>query len=196
MTADTPVMITPLDRCDSPAAPSAEDARGALLMTRTGNSYYVRPVRPDDAAGLSDFFSHVTPEDVRFRFLSSLARIDRDRLDLMTRVDHDRTENFLAFDMDDRSIVATAMIAADPAMEKAEVAVSVRSDLQDRGIGWEMLRHLARYAERRDIGCLIAIESQANVKGIELERDFGFTARPYPDDPTMVLLESRLGGGA
>ena len=196
MTADSPVMITPMDRSEAVAPPACDDNRSALLMTRTGFAFLVRSVSPDDAPALAEFFSRVTPEDLRFRFLSSLARIDPDRLDLMTRVDHDRTENFLAFDMDDRSVIATAMLAADPAMEKAEVAVSVRSDLQDRGIGWEMLRHLARYAERRDIGCLVAVESSANAKGIELERDFGFSVRPYPGDPTMVLLESRLGGGA
>ena len=114
---------------------------------------------------------------------------------MMTHVDHDRTENFLAFDLDRRRIIATAMMAADPAMEKAEVAVSVRSDCQDRGIGWAMLKHLARYAELRDIGTLFAVESQANSKGIELEREMGFTARPCPGDPTLVLLETKLGGG-
>ena len=196
MTAEAPVMITPQDRSEPVAPPTGEMDRGSILMTRTGFTFYVRPVTLDDAPALADFFTRVTPEDMRFRFLSSLARIDRDRLDLMTHVDHDRTEQFLAFDLDGKSIIATAMFAADPAMEKAEVAVSVCSDFQDRGIGWEMLKHLARYAELRDIGCLVAIESQANVKGIELEREFGFTARPYPGDPTMVLLEARLGGGA
>ena len=195
MTAESPVMQSPFDAPDG-GAPAASGKGSSLLMTRTGFTFYVRPVRPDDAPALADFFARVTPEDMRFRFLSSLARIDRDRLDLMTHVDHDRTEHFLAFNLDGNSIIATAMIAADPAMEKAEVAVSVCSDFQDRGIGWAMLKHLARYAEQRDIGCLVAIESQAKTKGIELEREMGFTARPYPGDSTMVLLEARLGGGA
>ena len=196
MTSEVPLMITPRECSEPPAAPLGEMDRGSVLMTRTGFTFYLRPVTPDDAPALAEFFTRVTPEDMRFRFLSSLARIDRDRLDLMTHVDHDRTEHFLAFNLGGKSIIATGMIAADPAMEKAEVAVSVCSDFQDRGIGWEMLRHLARYAERRDIGCLVAIESRANAKGIELERELGFTTRPYPGDPTMVLLEARLGGGA
>jgi GNAT superfamily N-acetyltransferase len=189
-------MLTPADEAAASETSAAPEKGSALLMTRTGFTFYVRPVAPDDGPALADFFAHVTPEDMRFRFLSSLARIDRDRLDLMTNVDHDRTEHFLAFDLGEKSIIATAMIAADPAMEKAEVAVSVRSDCQNRGIGWAMLKHLARYAEDRDIGCLTAIESQANTKGIELEREMGFTARPCPGDSTMVLLEARLGGGA
>jgi hypothetical protein len=37
----------------------------ADLTTRTGVKVHVRPVRREDEAGLTEFFSHVTKEDLR-----------------------------------------------------------------------------------------------------------------------------------
>jgi N-acetylglutamate synthase-like GNAT family acetyltransferase len=193
MTADAPVMLTPADGANG-AASKPED-EGAFLMTRTGFTFYIRPAAPGDEAALADFFRHSTPEDLRFRFLTSLREVDRDRLEMMTNVDHSRTEDFLAYEMDGGPIIATAMMAADPAMETAEVAVSVRPDYRKRGIGWTLLKHLSRFAEAKGIKTLQSVESRSNSAGIELEREMGFTVKPCPGDPTLVILETKLGGG-
>ncbi|MDX3972529.1 GNAT family N-acetyltransferase [Shinella sp.] len=109
----------------------------------------------------------------------------------MTRVDHQTTENFIAFDAD-KAIVATAMVACDPSMTKAEVAISVRSEDKHKGIAWEMLRHVARYAQARGVTTLESIESRENHAAIELEREQGFVVVPYPDDSTLVLIRKDL----
>lgn len=89
------------------------------LTTRTGLTFHVRPARPDDEAALAEFFTHVTPEDLRFRFLGGMREVSHDHLVAMTQVDHHRTENFLAFAKDGKSIITTAMLACDDALEKA-----------------------------------------------------------------------------
>ena len=43
----------------------------ATLVTRTGDRLLVRRAAPGDEAALAEFFSHVTAEDIRFRFLSA-----------------------------------------------------------------------------------------------------------------------------
>jgi hypothetical protein len=43
-----------------------------LITTRTGFRFNVRPVSPADESGLAEFFAHVSPGDLRFRFLSGL----------------------------------------------------------------------------------------------------------------------------
>lgn len=47
-------------------------------------------------AALADFFAHVTPEDLRFRFLSGMREVSHERLNAMIHVDHRLTEDFLA----------------------------------------------------------------------------------------------------
>jgi N-acetylglutamate synthase-like GNAT family acetyltransferase len=195
MTADAPVMLTPADDANAAETQAKPDKDGAFLMTRTGFTFYIRPAAPGDEEALAEFFRHATPEDLRFRFLTSLREVDRDRLEMMTNVDHRRTEDFLAYEMNGGPIIATAMMAADPSMETAEVAVSVRPDYRKRGIGWTLLQRVSRFAEAKGIKTLQSIESRDNSAGIELERDMGFTARPCPGDPTLVILEAKLGGG-
>lgn len=38
-----------------------------------------------------------------------------------------------------------------------------------------------------------SIESRENRAAIEVERDMGFTVKMDPDDPTLVLVQRKLG---
>jgi threonine dehydrogenase-like Zn-dependent dehydrogenase/GNAT superfamily N-acetyltransferase len=178
-----------------PAKPSRAviaDDWSTNLATRTGLLLHVRPVRPDDEAALAEFFSHVTPEDLRFRFLGGVREVSHERLAAMTHVDHRLTENFLAFVEDGNTIIATAMLACDASLEKGEVAISVRGDYKHKGVAWELLRHVARYAEAKGVKALESIENRQNHEAIELEREQGFVAESYPDDATLMLIRKEF----
>ena len=162
------------------------------LATWTGFTFEVRPATPDDGALIADFFEHVTAEDRRFRFLSAVRKVEGDILARLTCVDHERSEDFLAFDGD--VLIASAMLAADAAAERAEVAISIRPEYKQRGVGWALLAHLARYAEEKGIRLIESVECRENVEAIALEKEMGFTATPYPGDATLVLLQKQLGG--
>ena len=179
---------------DSQAAPTPEVvpiAECTALSTWTGFAFEVRPAAPDDEAILADFFARLTPEDRRFRFLSGMPKVGHDLLERLTRVDHDRTEDFLAFDGD--TLIASAMLAADPEKKRAEVAIAIRPEYKHRGVGWTLLAHLGRYAESKGIGLIESVECRDNVEAIEVEKEMGFTATSYPGDPTLVLLTKKIG---
>jgi acetyltransferase len=55
-----------------------------------------------------------------------------------------------------------------------------------------MLKHAARFAKAHGIATLQSIENRDNHAAIDLEREMGFTAKPYPDDPTLMLVEADL----
>lgn len=163
------------------------------LVTRTGLKFHVRSARPDDEQALAEFFRHVTPQDLRFRFLSGMREISHDRLVALTQVDHRQTENFLAFAADQKTIIATAMVACDADLDKGEVAICVRADHKQKGVAWELLRHIARYAEAKGVRSLWSIESRENHEAIELEREQGFVAEIDPDDSTLMFIRKQLG---
>ncbi|WP_082531180.1 GNAT family N-acetyltransferase [Devosia sp. Root436] len=162
------------------------------LTTHTGFKFRVRTAGPADEAALHGFFEHVTPEDLRFRFLTSVKEVGHDRLAQMTDVDHRQAESFVAFEKDGGPIIATAMLACDAGLETGEVAVSISAGYKNRGIGWELLRHVTRYAEAKGVTRLQSLEDRSNVSAIQLEREMGFTASAYPGDSTLVLLEKTL----
>jgi GNAT superfamily N-acetyltransferase len=112
----------------------------------------------------------------------------------MTQVDHKSIENFLAFADGGKEVVATAMVACDASMTKAEVAISVRADYKHKGVAWELLRHVARFAAAMGVEVLESIESRENHEAIELEQEQGFVSTTYEDDPTLMLIRKELRG--
>lgn len=92
----------------------------------------------------------MTPEDLRFRFLTTVKDVGHHRLAAMTTNENRQTENFVAFTDDGKTVIATGMLACDAPLERGEVAISIRSEYNHRGVGWELLRHLQ---VRREEGC-------------------------------------------
>ena len=164
----------------------------ADLVTRDGFAFHVRPAAPDDQSALAEFFTHVTPEDMRFRFMTAIKTVDRARLVAMTQVDHLRTENFLAFANDRTTIIATAMLAGDEKLERAEVAIAIRADYKHRGVSWTLLEHVGWFAKAKGFVSIESVESRDNHAAIELEREMGFVALPCPGDATVVIVRATL----
>jgi N-acetylglutamate synthase-like GNAT family acetyltransferase len=162
------------------------------LTTHTGFRFSVRPAKASDEAALGAFFSHVSAEDLRFRFLTGLKTVGHDQLVAMTDIDHRKTENFLAFVDGEAEIIATAMLACDDAMEVGEVAIVIRSDYKARGISWDLLAHVSAYAKAKGLTTIQSIESRDSHAAIDMERQMGFVAGPYPDDPTLMLVQRHL----
>lgn len=166
----------------------------AELTTRTGLRLFVRPVTGEDDDRIDRFFASLSPDDLRFRFLTPLAHPSASLLEALIKVDHVRTEDFLVFaDVSGRQeLIASAMLAADAAMTKAEVAIAVKPEFKYRGVGWTLLDFIARDAKSRGIRILESIECNDNRAAIDVEEQLGFIARPHPDDPTLTLVRKIL----
>jgi len=162
------------------------------LVTRSGFAFHVRPAALSDEPALGAFFEDVDKEDLRFRFLSAVQKVGHSQLMALVSVDHSATENFLAIEPLTGRILATAMMAADKAMETAEVAIAIRADFKGREISWMLLEHVARFAASKGIKSLESIENRANHQAIELERDMGWQAFPCPGDPGLIVLKTNL----
>ena len=175
----------------SPEVPEADRTRwSGDLTSRTGYHFHVRPINPTDEADLGCFFTHVTPDDLRFRFLSAVRIVPHQQLVVLSTMDHRRTENFLAIDPATGVIIASAMIAADAALVTAEVAIAIRADFKHRGVSWTLLDHAARYAKDRGFKSLESIESRDNHNAIDLEREMGFKMLPCPGDETLCIVRA------
>jgi GNAT superfamily N-acetyltransferase len=166
----------------------------AELTTRTGLRLYVRPVSSDDDDLVDSLFASLSHDDLRFRFLTPLSHPSTSLLEALIKVDHVRTEDFLVFAEVEggKELIASAMLAAAPDMAKAEVAIAIRPEFKQRGVGWTLLDFLARYARSRGIALLEAIECNENRAALEVEEQMGFIASPYPGDPTLTLVRKIL----
>lgn len=162
----------------------------ADLLTRSGLSLHVRPVRPDDEPLLAAFFDRVSEEDLRFRFLSGMRHVGRDRLVAMTQIDYARTMHFLAFA--GGRLIASALIACDPDRRRAEVAVSVDAAYKGRGVSWTLMQHVIAYARAEGIETLESVESVDNRSALKLEREMGFETVSL--EGTEQVVRRRVSG--
>lgn len=168
------------------------DTPSTLRTTRSGFTFLVRPAHAGDEPLLADFFTHVTMDDLRFRYLTALSHVTREQIRAMTLVDHQQTDSFLAFTRDGSVLVAAAVLACDPAMKRAEVAIMVHADYKDRGIGWDLLHHMAQVASARGVQIIESLESRDNRAAIEVEENSGFTAHAVPGDWSIVRVSKVL----
>lgn len=166
----------------------------AELETRCGLRLYVRPVSGGDEDLVDRFFASLSHDDLRFRFLTPLAHPSVPLLEALVHVDHVRTEDFLVFAdvAGGKELIASAMLATDASMKRAEVAIAVHPEFKNRGVGWTLLDFVAGDARARGIELLESVECRDNLAAIALEREMGFTASPFPGDATLTLVRNTL----
>ena len=166
-------------------------AWAAKTVTRDGLDLNIRPACAEDEQTLVDFFNQVSPQDLRFRFLSAMKGVSPGFAHALVDIDHTQTENLLAFDAHNQ-LVATSMIAAPQGTDDAEVAVAVRSDLKGHGVGWSMLDQACDYAQSRGFKALHSVQMSDDRAAITLEQEMGFRARPCPADMSLTILSKDL----
>lgn len=175
------------------ALSNAEAARdwATDLTTRSGVTFHVRPATPGDEQKLADFFLHVRQEDLYYRFLTGLFKVDKDRLVAMARDDDPQSIDFLAID-DEGSILATAQLSADDAFGIGEFAMCTRADRKHLGLSWTLLEHLVRYAQAMGIPKIQSIQSWDDRAALQLESEMGFDIHRDPGDSTLMIAEKAL----
>ena len=148
----------------------------------------LRPVRPDDAPAVVNFFSHLAAEDVRLRFFTPMSEMPQKLLARLTQIDYDREMAFLLLDKT-KDILGIGRLAADPDNARAEFAVAVRSDLKGRGLGLLLMQRLIAYAEARGTGELFGDVLDDNARMLSLARKLGFAAAAQTSGVTRVSID-------
>ena len=149
------------------------------LETRSGLKLDIRLAEASDEALIRQMFNTVTERDRQFRFI-----------DMPQGERSQRVENFMAFAGD--QLAATATLARDASLEKAEVVNGVHENWKGHGIGCTMLEYAILAAKERGVKILWAIEEHANPAGMKASLGLGFTASPIEDDASIVRLEMRF----
>lgn len=118
--------------------------------TKTGFQLFFRPVKITDEPLLKDFFYALSDRSLHRRFLSWRTDIPHERLQDFVIIDYTKEVSILAIigDQENEIIVGLSQYGVDEATHTAEVALAVRDDYQNRGIGTELLSYLTYLAKR------------------------------------------------
>ncbi len=169
--------------------------REATIVLRDGSTLFVRPVKEEDAADLSRFFSNLSLESRVFRFFAAVANADSS-VKRMVDVDYSSRYGIVAVSGAEHEIVGHAMYVATE-RGKAELALAVADAYQGRGLGTILLGQLAEAAAQSGIRVLEAVVRPENHRMLEVLRESGFPieSRSEPGEihaelPTAVTPEA------
>lgn len=138
------------------------------FTTRDGQQIWLRAIESKDARHLVDLFQHMGPESRYLRFNLALDNPDPELVwaeaERLSQIDPEKDGAWLAFaDLPDQPNAAVGgaryMGIGDAA---AEASLAVRDDMQNKGIGTELLLFLVERARAAGIRKLIAVVQRGN----------------------------------
>ncbi len=154
-----------------------------VVMT-DGGVARLRPIRPDDAQRLVEFYDRVSPQSKYLRFFAPYPRLSQKDVDRFTQVDYvDRVAFILT--------VGQQMIAVGRydrlENDQAEVAFLVEDAHQGRGIAQLLLEHLAEAARERGITGFVAEILPENRRMAQVFSDAGYQVSKGIEDGVLMV---------
>jgi acetyltransferase len=143
---------------------------GGLALT-------LRPIRPDDEGRLSDMVARSSSEHRRLRFLGSLSEFPHVIAARLSQIDYDREMALVAHSSKNPppgEILGVARIVANPDYDEAEFAVMVRSDMQGRGLGYQLMQAILDCARRRGVRTVYGDVLAENRTMLSMAAELGF----------------------
>jgi RimJ/RimL family protein N-acetyltransferase len=124
--------------------------------TKNGLEILLRPVRMSDEPLLKDFFYSLSDESLYRRFLSVRQDMPHERLQEFVIIDYTEEMAILAVreQREREQVIGLGQYFIDESTHTADVAVVVRDDYQNRGVGTELLTYLTHLGKRQGLlGC-------------------------------------------
>ncbi len=120
---------------------------------KTGEQILLRPVRISDEPLVKDFFYSLSDRSMYRRFISNRQDMPHERLQEFVVIDYTEEMVILAVhQMEEKEVIlGIGQYGIDKNTHTAEVAVVVRDDRQEQGIGSELLSYLTYLAKRQGL---------------------------------------------
>ena len=129
---------------------------------------------------------------MRLRFFAPVKAFSHPFLARLTQLDYARAMAFAALDETSGEVLGIVRLHADANYEKAEYAILVRSDLKGRGLGWQLMELMIRYARSEGLRHIEGQVLQENDAMLQMCRQLGFRIADDPHDGTIRAVSLQL----
>ena len=162
----------------------------AWKTTRTGLGILLRPVKISDEPLLKDFFYSLSDESMYQRFISARRDIPHQELQKFAAVDYFQKMMLVAVIEEDgmESICGLGQYGINSDMFTADVALVVRDNCQNHGIGGELLAYLTYLAKRQGLLGFTAEVLAGNDPVFHLFKKMGFAVSKRSDSGVYELV--------
>ena len=112
----------------------------SVIRTNEGETYAVRPIKPEDEPALRRFADEIDNRDLWHSFFVPLRARTHETAARLSQIDYDREMTLVAWEGE--RVAGLARATADPDFEAAECAVIIRADLREKGLARGLLEAL------------------------------------------------------
>lgn len=163
-------------------------------LMRDGTPYRLRAIRPEDADALQGFVRGMSAQTRYFRFVANVKELPPQQLARYTQIDYWREMALVAevTEADGSRLAGVARYMLNPDGRSCEFAIVIGDDWQGRGLGVQLMQALMAVAREQGLHRMEGMVLSANHTMLGLMQFLGFTARPDPEDASMMLVERAL----
>jgi acetyltransferase len=171
---------------------------------KDGQSWMMRPIRPEDAEQLQAFVRDLSDESRYMRFVSMLRELTPSMLARYTRIDYDRELALVATVQvpnpahrghPQERIIGFAHYLRNADGRGAEYALVIGDDWQRRSLGTQLMGGLIGVAQAQGLTYIDGYVLNTNRAMLNLMTHLGFQNDRTEDDPTMRRVWLDLGEG-
>lgn len=157
------------------------------VRLRDGTEVLIRPIGPDDTEREQAFVRGLSAESRFFRFMSTLRELTPEMLYRFTHPDPQREVALVALAGQGPGLrqIGVARCVADSARGRAEFAIVVADEYQNRGVGRRLLGELVRAARALGLRGLWGDILATNRRMLNLMTAAGFELHSVPADPLL-----------
>ena len=149
------------------------------VQTTMDVDIFVRPIRPEDAPLLTEFFESLSQQSVYMRFFTPLKHLPPRMLARFTQVDYDRQIALVALpeSQTEERLLGVARVIIEPNQKQAEFSVVVGDQWQGKGIGAALLKRCLVIAKERKIEKVHGVVLSENTQMLALGKKLGFKSK-------------------
>jgi len=166
-----------------------------LVRLKSGQTFKIRPIRPEDEPALIQNFESMTQEEIRFRFFHVVKRMDHPMAARFTQIDYDREMALVVTDPGNDpewKLYAVVRLIRDHSGNSAEFSLIVNHIVGGQGLGTLLMRRIISYAKTQGLDTIYgAILAENNVM-ISLCKRVGFSVHKKLNDPGIVGVRLEL----
>ncbi len=156
-----------------------------------GQNFLIRPIRPEDADAHTEMMSHISPEDMRYRFFSTVKSLTTEQITRMCDVDYRREIAFIAKHSESGATWGVArLVRNDTDGKSAEFAVLVAPAAKGLGLGTALMQQIIAWARTKNVEAIQGQILADNAPMRTFIQRLGFSLHRTPDEPD--IMEAKL----
>ena len=192
---DAALMLRPAGERGRLSIPPYPAALARPWTARDGAVLMIRPIRPEDAGSLGDFFHGLSAEDIRRRFFSALKDLSPAMKARLTQIDYDREMALVATrpgpDGAD-AILGVARLIREPGSTRGEFSIVVAGALKGQGLARTLMTRILDWGRAEGLREAVGQVLADNAPMLAFMRALGFTIHHLPEEEGVVEAQLTL----